>query len=91
MSLNVVVVAALALIVLIVLTAIFTGKMREVSSKQGQAQIDVESGICTDNKYYCVPKSTSCPMTESNPSTKTGDFIDCPSVSGICCGKPKNS
>ena len=75
LSLNVVVIAALALIVLVVLTAIFGGKIRE-SSQSGEASTkDFLGTVCANIKGECG----SC----NEGTTGRGKFVDCGSEE--CC------
>lgn len=78
MSINVVVVAALALIVLIVLTAIFASKMQSSNKKGDVAETDTLNQICTKSGQYCEMNSRAT-CSQVVP-VKT--YLDC---SGRCC------
>jgi hypothetical protein len=79
MSVNVIIIAALALIVLVVLTAIFTGRLKIFSeslqscaAKQGHC-----SSECVDNEAVVI--RTNCPEGDSD---KTRNICCVPVFSG---------
>lgn len=81
MSLNVVVVAALALIVLIVLTAIFATKMKDSNQKGDASTKNTMDNVCSRDGRYCNTSGVSCNVPGKN-SIVSGSFIDC---IGTCC------
>jgi len=69
LSINVIIVAALALVVFVVLAAMFTGKsknftgsLEDCTSKQGQC---VEKSTCDG----AIVANTNCPKTDKNKPT----------------------
>ena len=82
MSINVIVVAAIALIVLVVLTAIFAGRMKTSGDKQDKSTGETLSKVCTGIGRYCNStdgQSSTCKGSNTNLGK---DYIDC---SGVCC------
>lgn len=77
-SINIVVFAALALIILIVLTAIFASKMQSSSQKGNDAETSTLGQVCTQSGQYCEMDSKAR-CTQVTP-VKT--YLDC---SGRCC------
>ncbi|MFO7677087.1 MAG: hypothetical protein R6V50_01710 [Thermoplasmatota archaeon] len=69
LSLNVVVIAALALIVLVVLTAIFAGKIRESSQSGEKSTQEFLGKVCEQDGGRCVDNYQS--------GQDEGEFIDC--------------
>lgn len=97
MSLNVVIIAALALIVLVVLTAIFISRMNTASEKSAQNDELAFSNVCVQPRpEYEQVKCADVQNCDSNegwvriPSaggsgTGATDWMDCKSPK-ICCG-----
>ncbi|MBN2881583.1 hypothetical protein JXM83_06060 [Candidatus Woesearchaeota archaeon] len=105
MSLNVVIVAALALIVLVVLTAIFISRMNTSSEKVGQNDDNAFNNICMKpvdgySQSKCVAASQcNTPWEVSRPdggtATGAGNWLDCQAGSNtadpkVCCRLPSN-
>lgn len=81
MSLNLVVVAVLALVVLVVILAVFGGKMRDTNTKGDAAQSSFMNNICEQNGKKCIANGTSgCNNRQISNDNK---YIDCPSPN--CC------
>ncbi|MBN2881582.1 hypothetical protein JXM83_06055 [Candidatus Woesearchaeota archaeon] len=82
MSLNMVVVAAIALIVLVVLTAIFASKIRTSTQEGEKSTNNILNQACeTDNEYRC---SSNSGCVQKGGATKPGSFVDCGSTQ-YCC------
>ena len=77
MTLNVIVVAALALIVLVVLTAIFAGKIKDSSEKGETSTTETLNKLCSQQKTPSECKS------ENTCGAGKGVYIDC--ATGYCC------
>jgi hypothetical protein len=86
MSMNTVIIAALALIVLIVLIVIFSGKMNIFG--KGTSSCTSQGGTCTSQGVTyakeCLEKGT-CQCNGENEAFVRG--TDCEKTSGICCKK----
>ncbi len=76
MSINVIIVAALALVVLVVLFAIFTGKLGIFTKGEGTAREGATSCICATNGGSCseIEGATSTPP---DPAAKCPIWTDC--------------
>ncbi|MFO7677086.1 MAG: hypothetical protein R6V50_01705 [Thermoplasmatota archaeon] len=98
MSLNVVIIAALALIVLVVLTAIFVGRLNTASEKTNENDELAYSRICvqprdgyTDvkcvNQGECDEDPWQVIRPASGSSSGAGSWMDCDTDDGkVCCG-----
>lgn len=87
MTLNIIVVAALALIVLIVLTAIFAGKIKTSSDKGDQSTGETLSKVCASLGGYCwTGKNIGGCAVQPGGSSDGKGYIDC---SGMCCTAPE--
>lgn len=78
LSISVIIVAALGLIVLVVLAAIFVNKMQGASTQGENTVEQFTSNVCMNTTHYCV-YTGNCPS--GNPVS--GSFIDC--GTGKCC------
>ena len=78
-SMNVIIIAAIALIVMIVLIAIFTGRITVFQEKAKTGQEQAEASICAEQGGSC---SEECPegFTELTPPGVA--WTDCPTK---CC------
>jgi len=78
-SITTIVMAAIALIVLVVMIAIFSGKTKVFSNHYDDASHSAISKVCSQ-KGYCVSDPANCPGTTESGSK----YIDC-SDSAFCC------
>ncbi|MBI4919372.1 hypothetical protein HY837_05540 [archaeon] len=83
---NVIVGAAIALVILIIVVGIFTGNLgnwvKKFTEFVGIAGGESTENSCWKQGYQCV--YGSCP-NGTNEKTRAGGWIDC--VGGACCGK----
>jgi len=85
LSLNMVVIAVLAMVVLVVILAIFGNKMRQSSQEQESAVSNFNEGICNIGGNRCFGESESNSDTIVKIDTcRTGNYIDCPSPNKCC-------
>lgn len=103
MSINTVVVAAIALIVLVVLTAIFVGRMNTTVDKTNKNDEIALGRVCLQPKdayssQKCVPISQCLDpwqrISSTGTATGSSDWIDCPAGDNredpkVCCGLQK--
>ncbi len=79
-SITTIVMAAIALIVLVVIIAIFTGKTKIFSNNYDTASHSAISQVCSQ-KGYCVNDGNACATGSLEDGSK---YIDCPDL-GFCC------
>lgn len=80
MSLNIIVLAVIALAVLVVILAVFGNKMRQGSNAQDKAGNDVQSSVC----LTCVPPGQNCPNGGTGTPVNSNMYINCP-AGNYCC------
>ncbi|MBN2881581.1 hypothetical protein JXM83_06050 [Candidatus Woesearchaeota archaeon] len=84
MSLNLVVVAAIALVVLVVLLSVFASKMRQGTQGQETAVKEFNTNLCSQTREgaKCLSVGeTGCSKSDADASQ---GYIDCPKGSGCC-------
>lgn len=105
MSINTVVVAALALIVLVVLTAIFVSRMNTTSEKAGKNDKVAFDKVCLQprdgySEMRCITRSECAEINGviQNPAGAgiTTDWMDCAKGDNaanprVCCGLKSNT
>lgn len=77
-----VVIAVLAMVVLVVMLAIFGNKMRQSSQEQEGAVTNFNEGICSKDGNKCIGENENTP--DGFSSCSSGNFIDCPSPNKCC-------
>ncbi len=84
MTLNVIIIAAIALIVLVVMLFIFSGKIKAFG--QGTDSCTAKGGSCTAEGYSasCI-KAGSCACPSSMQNTIYLQGTDCEKTATICC------
>ena len=87
-SIHVLIVAALALVVLIVLIAIFTGRLNLFSKSYGATTERAQEDVCTARGCICYSTvgGVACPSTAPDELTPATQWIDC-SANQRCCKK----
>ena len=79
-TLNTIIIAAIAVIVLIVLVGIFTGKIRFFGEGVNTAEEQAKARICSVQKCYCA---SECAANEAPKTAPLGGWTDCPGQK--CC------
>ncbi len=79
LSINTIIIAALALIVLVVVVVIFTGKLRESSVQVGKQQEQFTGTACE------VPGTLRTCRDESDCQNRGGFVVNADCESGTCC------
>lgn len=79
-TLNTIIIATIAVIVLIVLIGIFTGKIRLFGEGILSAEQEAAKKICTKQGGYCA---SDCATTETPKTSPAGGWTDCPGQK--CC------
>ena len=82
LSLNMVVIAVLAMIVLVVILSVFGTKMRQSSQEQENAVTNFNEGVCAVGGNKCVGENEGVPTGFGNCAE--GEYIDCPSPNKCC-------
>lgn len=79
-TLNTIIIATIAIIVLIILIGIFTGKIRLFGEGLSTAEQSAQKKICTNQNGYC---SNECDLSEKVLKAPAGGWTDCPTQK--CC------
>lgn len=86
LEINVIIIAALCLIVLVVLLAIFSSRMQTGIKGQEDQQNSAIDQICSSSKKECVRDSQIIQNVNDN-CVKNSKYIDCPNDGWSCCDK----
>ena len=81
-SLRVIIIAALALIVLVVLIAIFSGKIQLFGQDYDKSTSDAKSKVCWSQPGHCGDDVGDC--TSGEYISDVGKWLDCGSDQGCC-------
>ena len=82
LSLTTIIIAAIALLVLIVLVAIFSGKIQLFGRDYDKSTSDAKSNICWSHPGHCVSSEPECSSGEY--LSEVGKWVDCGADQGCC-------
>lgn len=80
-SINVLIIAAMALIVLVILIAIFSGRIGKFGKEYDSTKEGATANVCGSNGGYCEHVDENC-RQGYNPSA--GSWLDC-TENQMCC------
>ncbi|MBI2564568.1 hypothetical protein HYV79_01080 [Candidatus Woesearchaeota archaeon] len=89
LTVNTIIVAALAVTVLIVLFAIFTGRIRVLPEETAKTEAKVRAATCSAQNGYCVSSEEECPEEGyERKSAPLQGWLDCPNAKTDLCCRP---